>query len=157
MEYISDMILFRVAKTPYSKDLTGKGAQLSGGRWNPKGVPLIYTSETRSLAALEYLAHMDRSIMPAGVKILTIKFNSSCSIYNLDIKALPEDWNIDPYSGSLHSLTDIWLKSKNNFIMKVPSVVIPEEHNYLINPMNPDIKNTLIIDEIDFASVSKYI
>jgi len=151
------MILYRVVHGLYSKDLSGTGARMTGGRWNPKGIPVLYTSETRSLAALEFLAHVDKSCIPSGIKILSIDFNSTCGIYDTTKISLPADWDINPYSGSLYTITDMWLKSKHSFLMKVPSSIIPDEYNYVINPMHPDIINTTIITEIDFLSISRLI
>ena len=71
------MIVYRISKTKNIKDLSGTGARIFGGRWNNKGVSIIYASESRALATLEYLVHVPLSLMPTDLSLAAIKIPDS--------------------------------------------------------------------------------
>lgn len=128
------MIVYRIAKAKWRKDLSGTGAKLWGGRWNTPGNPMLYTSQSISLALLEMMANTPSEILINNdyyvieIEIPQIK----PSILNLE--KLPTDWNKFPYNPMTQKIGDKWLKDDNNLILKVPSAIIHLEANYVLNP-----------------------
>ena len=128
----------------------GEGARLYGGRWNSVGVPMVYGSEHQSLAALEVRVHIDKTRMRKLYQCFTFQFETKLmEIFRVD--GLPKDWQQEPPPPSLQQLGDHWVKSKASLILAVPSVIIPKELNYLINPKHPDFARLKIGTPTDFA------
>jgi RES domain-containing protein len=134
------MQVFRIAKTKYIKDLTGAGSRTYGGRWNHKGVGLIYTSESRSLAALEFLVHVPASIAPKDLGIVAFDIPPQVKPKKLDLAILPPNWRQNPPPEKLASIGTQWAQSKESLLLRVPSAIIENEFNVLINPLHPDLK-----------------
>ncbi len=151
------MIVYRIAKHKHARDLSGNGAAAVGGRWNPKGMHVLYTSESRSLAALEFLVHITPDIIAFKIDMLTLEFDVSAGIYEVSIKSLPKGWDKSVLSPALYRYTVDWLKSPDNFIMKVPSSLIHEENNYILNPLHADMANVKVIDIAEFHTVSRFL
>jgi RES domain-containing protein len=127
----------------------GEGARLYGGRWNSVGVPMVYTSEHQSLAALEVRVHIDKTSMRKLFKCFSYEFDEDImEVFRTG--GLPKDWQQEPPPPSLQQLGDKWIKSNVSVILAVPSVVIPEELNYLINPKHPDFSKLKIEPCTDF-------
>ena len=137
------MNAYRVSKCRYIEDLTGKGAALYGGRWNSKGVYILYTSLTASLALLENRVHM--SEMPGEDYCLGTLVIPDDKVVSFDIKELPSDWFKYPSPVILKRFGDEFIKANKFLGMKIPSAVLPEEHNLLINPAHPDMKKVSMI------------
>lgn len=134
------------AATPFD----GEGARLYGGRWNSVGMPMVYASEHQSLAALEVRVHIDRTRMRMLYKCFAFQFDEQL-MEVFPIRALPKDWRQEPPPPSLQLLGDNWVKSGSSVILAVPSVVIPNELNYLINPKHADFAKLKIENPTDFA------
>jgi RES domain-containing protein len=138
------MIVYRLSKSKYSHDLSGKGAERSGGRWNSKGVVLIYTGESRALCTAEIAVHTPLGNIPFDYQIVTIEIPDA-SIGDVDISILPIGWNSIPHSQLTRKIGDSFI-SKNIFLaLKVPSAVVPGDYNYLINPHHQDISKIIIL------------
>ena len=90
------MRVYRIAKTKYIRDLSGTGARMYGGRWNKKGVGILYTSENRALATVEYLVHVSSSIVPAELSIAMIQIPDDISPKEISISDLPANWRDYP-------------------------------------------------------------
>lgn len=146
------MTLFRLSKSKYSKELSGKGAELSGGRWNSKGTPLIYTCESRALCTTEIAVHTPLGIIPSDYELITLTFPGNTKICELTFNSLPDDWKSFPHSHSTQILGDNFVSENKFLILKVPSVVVQGEYNFLINPNHKDIKLVQIvsIEPFDF-------
>lgn len=142
------MLLYRISRTKFAKDLSGDGARLAGGRWNHKGTPVIYTAESRSLAALEALVHMSQADFLVRRKVVTIEVPKSIIPKTIRTSELPEDWRRYPPSFKLADLGTEWAVEKKSLLLRVPSAVVPEEFNILINPIHPDI-NLVKIGKIE--------
>ena len=126
------MIVFRICNTVYSNDISGNGAKMYGGRWNNKGVPVLYTSSTRALAALEILVHIStNNVQPIDFSILSI-FLPENSIDEIPITALKTEIDKNGLNSNFKFIGDNWIKSNSSLLLKVPSIVIPEEYNYLV-------------------------
>jgi len=128
----------------------GEGARLYGGRWNSMGVPVVYASEHQSLAALEIRVHIDRTRMRKPYKCFAFHFNERL-MEVFRASALPDDWMQEPPPPSLQLLGDEWVKCGASVILAVPSAVIPNELNYLLNPKHPDMTKLKIENPTDFS------
>lgn len=117
----------------------GEGARRFGGRWNSAGMPMIYAAEHLSLAALEVRVHIDRTSMKKPYKCITFEFDDDM-MSTLPATSLPKHWRQEPPAPSLQAVGDHWLASAASVVLAVPSVIIPAEHNFLLNPRHPDFK-----------------
>lgn len=133
------MKIYRLAKTKYIRDITGAGARIYGGRWNHKGTCLIYTSESRSLAVLEFLVHVPLAFTPNAMSIVYFEIPDSIVPKDLDPSALPESWKEYPAPLALADIGSEWAQSKKSLFLRVPSIIVEHEFNILINPEHPDI------------------
>jgi RES domain-containing protein len=131
------MDIFRISRFEYS-GLTGEGAKLFGGRWNSAGMSAIYCSGSRSLAMLEFLAHFKFSLDPPEADISTLSFPEDLSVSEIRVSGLPPDWNTYTFKPKLQKIGDGWLKKGRTLLLKVPSVIIQQEYNYIINPKHKD-------------------
>ena len=111
----------------------GEGAKLSGGRWNSKGVAVIYAADSIALAALELLIHLHSHEILNSYRLYRIEIGDA-DLLSLDARDLPKDWRIDPPPSSTAHVGDGWVTSNDSLALAVPSVVIPSQHNILINP-----------------------
>lgn len=150
------MKVFRIAREEYIKDLTGTGAKLYGGRWNPKGIAILYTAENKSLSALEVLVHFNRNIFPNELRILTLEIPNE-EIIDFDKKRFDnilasEDSN---YKFKLEGRK--WIESKKSLGLKVPSVLIPGEFNILINSSHESSSLLEIIDIENFKFDERFL
>jgi len=125
------LVTARFADTAFS----GEGARLYGGRWNLKGVPMVYTSATQSLAMLEMLVQdeplraryvMIPATLPKGMKVERIVPDE-----------LPADWRSLAARQQLQAIGTEWAKRRSAAVLAVPSAVVPAEINYLLNPLHP--------------------
>ena len=117
---------------------TGVGAWLEGGRWNRKGIHMIYTAGSIALAALEIVVHLpETAILYNQYVRIPVQFDSG-QVIELPMSDLPENWNDHPPSESAQEIGTSWVVAKNSLVLKVPSSVIPEEYNFLINPLHHD-------------------
>ena len=116
----------------------GEGARRYGGRWNKPGTPVVYTSGSLSLAVLEYLVHVDSDILPD--KLVSIKgtIPDDLKIEVLKISHLPADWKDKIIPVSLQQLGNDWVSNAGSAVLKVPSVIVEHEWNYVLNPRHPD-------------------
>jgi RES domain-containing protein len=132
------MKLYRITAAPYSNALDGMGASLrqSGGRWNASGVPMIYASESRALAFAEVMAHFKGlKRFPVNHDLVAYLVKGTKGIRRLVPSKLPADWNLPgpPFPRITQALGSAFISS-NDLLMRVTSVIIPHEWNYLINP-----------------------
>lgn len=150
------MQIFRIAKTAYIRDLTGTGAKRYGGRWNPKGVSLLYASEHRSLAILEILVNASMLSLPEDLSLLTLRIPDSETTHATAPADLPSNWRSSPAPFRLAEIGADWIASNKSLAMKVPSVIVPEEQNVLINPNHPDFETIRIESVSDFTLDSRF-
>lgn len=140
------LVTARFADTAFS----GEGARLYGGRWNLKGVPVVYTSATQSLAMLEMLVQdeplraryvMIPATLPKGIKVERIT-----------PEQLPADWRTLAARQQLQALGTDWTKRRSSAVLAVPSAVIPSETNYLLNPLHPSFAKIEVGKPQDFVT-----
>jgi RES domain-containing protein len=138
------MKLFRLAKSKYSRDLSGKGAEIAGGRWNSKGTPMLYTAQSIALATTEIAVRVPLGILPKGYVAITYELSEPVSILELKPHQWPADFKSIPHSHSTQVIGDEFIAGKEALILKVPSVVVQGDFNYLINPGHPDLEKVVI-------------
>ncbi|HEX7410730.1 MAG TPA: RES family NAD+ phosphorylase [Bacteroidales bacterium] len=139
------MIVYRLSKSKYSNDLSGRGAERSGGRWNSKGVAMIYTGESRALCTTEIAVHTPLGNIPTDYEIISIEIPDAL-IGELDITTLREDWKSFPHPHFTQETEDKFISDNIYLALKVPSAVVPGDFNYLINPHYKDFSQVKITD-----------
>jgi RES domain-containing protein len=142
------MLLYRIAKCTYINDLSGTGARLYGGRWNSIGRPVVYMASSRALAVLEVLVHLPPTLIPDN--FCQITFEIPDDVQTLNVKNLPANWQEYPEPSILKNMGDAFLKANKHLLLKVPSAVVKEEYNYLLNPAHPGIASVKAIDQQPF-------
>ncbi len=115
-----------------------------GGRWNHRGTAIVYTSSTLSLAALELLVHLDDEDLAKDYVGIAADIPASVDIARLRNTDLPRDWRVYPRHQALADLGSRWAAARESAVLAVPSAVIPQELNYLLNPLHPHFKRIQI-------------
>ena len=127
------MTLWRLARAAYQQ-LDGEGARLYGGRWNSEGRAVVYLSTTLSLAAIEYLVHLEVDDVPSDLLAIEVDVPADASIEDVDLVSLPSDWRRVPDHAACVATGDRWLDAGASLLLRVPSAVVPRERNVLLNP-----------------------
>ncbi|NBA87442.1 RES domain-containing protein [Emticicia sp. CRIBPO] len=138
------MIVYRLSKAKYSSDLSGRGAEKSGGRWNSKGVALVYTSQSRALCTAEIAVHTPLGLLPEGYELISIFIPDDASVLEMPFDKLPKDWKAFSHSRTTQQIGDVFAYERKHLVFKVPSVVVQGEFNYLINPDHRDFEDVRI-------------
>lgn len=131
--------------------LDGEGARLFGGRWNSEGVAVVYTSATLSLAALEYLVHVQIEDVPADLVSLEIEVPDAASMQDVSPADLPDDWNRVDDHPACSALGDRWAREGTALVSRVPSAVITHERNLLLNPRHPQMEGVSVVSVERFS------
>lgn len=146
------MRVWRICAARYAAEtLMGRGGLLASGRWHSQGRPAVYTSASLSLAALEVLVHVDRDLLPPGLAQVEIEVPDDVAVLSLGVESLPEGWRRYPGPPELRELGDRWLAEGATAVLQVPSAVIPQEVNYLLNPLHPGISRVAVVSQAPFA------
>jgi RES domain-containing protein len=116
---------------------SGEGARRYGGRWNSPGRAVVYASATLSLAALETLAHAERGAVDRDWVAFSVTVQAR-RVLELRDEDLPADWRDRPSSAGARAVGDAWLEQAASAALLVPSVLVPQERNVLLNPAHPD-------------------
>ena len=117
---------------------SGEGARLNGGRWNSRGVPVAYTAGSRSLALLEVLVNLGEPLLLKQYLLIAVTFGAG-AVETMD--ELPEDWASHPVPHATQKLGDAWVREARSPVLRVPSVVVPAEWNYIVNPRHPSFSD----------------
>jgi len=131
-----------IKKKRAAQAFSGDGARLYGGRWNSKGKSCIYLESSPSLALLEVMVHLEDYDILASYLLFKIDLPDS-SLLELDHNLLPIDWQDDPPPVSTAQIGDNWLAEQSSLGLYVPSVIMPIEHNILLNPEYPSFAASL--------------
>lgn len=143
------MVLFRMSKARHSDDLSGKGAEIAGGRWNHRGLPALYLAGNRSLAILETIVHCQYIKDLYNRLMLSIEVpEDNVEIFNTD--HLPHDWNVTPWHNFTIDEGTKWLESFNALILKIPSAIVPAENIFMVNPRHSAFKKIKIRQKEEF-------
>ncbi len=142
--------LYRICTTEHINDLSGTGARIHGGRWNHAGYPIVYSSGSRSLAALEFLVHVPMALAPDNLSIAEIIITDNIKRESITSNELPSNWRGYPAPEQLANIGTKWIKSKSSLLLDIPSAVVDKEVNTLINPLHPDM------EYVNLAKVEKF-
>ena len=141
------MELFRITAKEYAQELYAPGF---AGRWNLEGQKVIYSASSRSLACLENIVQANRKIKTALFGTMVIYAPDNVSVQQVNLSQLPPDWNQTIFSEECKLIGSEWFKKKEDLLLKVPSAVIPDEYNYVINTLHPQFKKVKLIDVLPF-------
>ncbi|HMX80326.1 MAG TPA: RES family NAD+ phosphorylase [Ferruginibacter sp.] len=142
------MITYRISNAAYSNDISGSGAKRMGARWNSKGVPLLYTAQHISLAMLEMLVNTNFRDYHTPLDLMYINLPDPYLESAIEVKNLKKDWRDDlEYT---RYIGDAFVNHKESVVLKVPSAVISEEYNFLVNPLHADFRKIRIIKTKSF-------
>jgi RES domain-containing protein len=142
------MLLYRICDSTYSLDISGKGAARNGGRWNPIDKPMLYASEHASLCALEIVVHAHQAIFNIDYDLIVLYVPDVKNILDVDEEIIGPNWQKDLQRTQNFGLSFL---SSERLLASVPSVIVPEERNYLINPNHHLFSRIQIVSKRSFA------
>ena len=135
------LTVFRLGKHVYRDRLfSGQGGLYASGRWTPRGRPVVYTSSSISLAVLEYTVNYRRRGWVPATVLGRATIPDSVRVETVPIEKLPSNWFAASPPLQLQVLGDEWLRRNATAVLKVPSAVVTEEWNYLLNPLHMDFR-----------------
>lgn len=117
--------------------LSGEGALLAGGRWNSKGIRVVYLGNSIAQAAMELLVHLHSAQVLNSYYQLEVSFSEDC-LEHIALDDLPADWAEPTMAPSVQAVGDAWIASGSSLVLQVPSAAVKGEYNYLLNPRHPD-------------------
>jgi RES domain-containing protein len=148
---MAEVIGWRIVKAKHaSSAFSGEGARLFEGRWNSSGVRMVYCSEHLSLAALEILVHTRPVTMPGKFRVFRVVWSDALMI-SLKESELPRGWNAEPPGPASKRIGNEWIKNARSAVLALPSVIVPLERTFLLNPHHSDFRKIKIIDSGDFV------
>jgi len=142
------MLVYRIVLTQYAGKLIASGR---AARWNPNDVKMIYTASSRSLACLENTVHRSQAGLSLLFSVMTIEIPGHLKIKTILKDDLPDDWADYNEMAVTQNLGQQWIKENDTAILRVPSSIIEEEVNYLLNPEHTDFKEIKIIKTQPFV------
>jgi RES domain-containing protein len=142
------MFVYRITLKKWANSLTASGR---AARWNSNGRFMLYSASTRALACLENVVHRRSIGKDDFFKVMVISIPDELTIAEIKRQDLPQDWSEYINYANCQVLGDSWLNSANTAILKVPSAIIPEESNYLLNPLHFDFRKVSIHATENFA------
>lgn len=137
------MKVYRISKCPYINDLSGTGSTFFSGRWHSKGSRVLYTAQSGALAMLESIAHLT-SVVALDMCLICLQLPIA-PVKEITIAALPYNWNESPSPDALKIYGDELVKTDDYLALKVPSVILPEEYNYILNTRHKDYSKIKIL------------
>jgi RES domain-containing protein len=144
------MIVYRLSKGMYRNDLSGKGAELAGGRWNSKGIALLYTSESIALCTVEVAVHMPLGIVPKDYHLVRIEIPDAVAIQEISEESLPATWKSFPHPNITQEIGDSFVMQAEFLVLKVPSATVQGTYNYLLNPRHREFSQIQVVATIPF-------
>lgn len=146
---------WRIVKEKHAKSaFSGEGARIFEGRWNSAGVRVVYCSESLALAALEILVHTQPVMTRDKFHAFRVTWDESL-MATMELKKLPKGWNAQPPGLISRKIGDEWVKSERSAVLALPSVIVPLERTYLLNPRHTDFGKIKIRDETGFTLDSR--
>lgn len=148
------MNVYRITREKYHQDLMGTGARLYGGRWNPKGVSMLYAADSRSLAAMELAVRMDLSDIMDDLVMITLSLSPGRKrelVKEVQASELPHGWDSRQPVEASQNYGKQFIDEMKYLALKVPSVAVRGDFNYLLNPMHPVFeKNVKVVETVPF-------
>lgn len=134
------MKIWRLCRAPYAAEaFNGEGARRFGGRWNSRGVPMVYASTSLALAALELFVHLEPGQAPDDLVCISALLPEKEPARTLNPADLPSAWWTGSAAAAIRELGDAWIAGRSSLALLVPSVPIRAEWNVLVNPLHPRI------------------
>jgi RES domain-containing protein len=141
---------WRICKKVHSKTaFDGEGARQFGGRWNNPGTSLVYVAQSQSLAALEILVHLNSADLLANYVLIPVEIDLPL-IEEVDPSLLSKNWRLDPGPDELKSIGDEWARLGRSVALRVPSTLVPDESNFLLNPRHAGFLKVRVGKPIEF-------
>jgi RES domain-containing protein len=144
------MKVFRLSREKYATPLSGAGAAMSGARWNPIGIELIYTAQNRSLAMAEVAVHLTLATLPDDFVMVTIDIPDHIKHKQLTAADLPPDWQDFPHPSATQDIGRAFVMENEYAVLIIPSAVTQGDYNVFINPNHRDFS------KIAIASIQKF-
>ncbi|WP_373496400.1 RES family NAD+ phosphorylase [Aquiflexum sp.] len=148
------MIVFRLSTSIYAENLSGKGAELYGGRWNSIGTPVVYSASSRALAMAEVAVHLHFQKIPKDMMMVELYLPED-SMTSLPIQELNANWEMFPYSYHTQKIGDDFIQENRFLVIKVPSAVVKGDYNFLINPRHIELQKIKIVNISPFRFDSR--
>lgn len=142
------MRVYRITLEKYSRSLHASGRV---ARWNSSGTFVIYTAGSRSLACLENLVHRSGEGLDGGFRVMTIEIPDEVRVDEIGPDDLPENWREFGQQLVTRALGDEWVGQAKAAVLKVPSAIIPDEFNYIINPAHGDFAKVSLVSALPFS------
>jgi RES domain-containing protein len=141
-----------LVKEKYAKNaFDGEGARRFGGRWSHAGTAIVYVSERLSLAALELFVHLARAATHLRFVAIAVEIPDAVAVKKLDRSALPKDWRAEPPTDATKQIGTNWAKRMEAAVLDIPSVIIPGESNFILNPAHPEFRRLKIAPPAPFS------
>jgi RES domain-containing protein len=141
---VANVKAWRIFKPKHAASaFTGEGARLYGGRFNSKGIAVVYTSSSIALASLEMMVQLQASGLLSKYLLCEITFDRSLASV-MDRKVLPRNWKRSPPPVEVQQVGDDWVADGESAVLQVPSAIVEEEANFLLNPHHPDFRRITI-------------
>lgn len=142
---MSERVLWRLVKTRHvDTAFSGEGARRFGGRWNARGTAVVYLSGSLSLAALELFVHLTPHDARLSFSAIRVVFPVSVKVEELAPAQLPASWREEPPPDGSKALGTAWVERAETALLRVPSIIVPGEFNYLLNPAHGDFKKAVV-------------
>lgn len=142
---------WRLVREKHARDaFSGEGARLFGGRWNPAGLRVVYCSENLALAALEILVHTQPVIMHAAHRAFRVSWSERL-METIELRTLGKGWNAQPPRRVSQDIGQKWITEGSSAVLAVPSVIVPLERTFLLNPSHRDFAHIKIEEAGPFA------
>jgi RES domain-containing protein len=144
---------FRIVQQQWAHDaMSGEGARIHGGRWNPAGLPAVYLAESRALAALEIMVHAPREMLQLDWAIIRVEVPAE---WIEESGAPPTGWRNHPVSDTARKSGAAWLQACQGVALRLPSVIIPQEYTLLVNPRHANVAQLVVSDPEVFGFDSR--
>jgi RES domain-containing protein len=146
---VSRAVVWRIARRPHALDTLGAGARQDGGRWNRPGTGVIYAGSTIAIAALERFVHL-AGVVPADLVLVRVTLPDGCSTEMPEDSDLPRGWDLVPPGPASMDFGTRWAQEMRSLVLYVPSVVLREEKNAVLNPAHPEFARVKLAIERPF-------
>ena len=143
-------VVWRIARRPHALDRTGTGARAAGGRWNQPGTAVIYAGGTIAIAALERFVHL-AGVVPADLVLVRVELPARHSAERPRRADLPRGWDLVPAGPASMAFGTAWAQERRSLVLHVPSALVPEEDNALLNPGHAEFAGVAMAIERDFS------
>lgn len=141
---MSNLTLWRLSPGYHvDKAMSGEGAYRRGGRWNPPGIRVVYCADSRSLAVVEVLANVKRPALLGDQAWALIPIEVPEELAEKPAR-VPDSWRDTPYTAASQRFGAEWVQAERSAALRVPSVVVPGEFNFLLNPAHPGFKRVKV-------------